>query len=241
MLIIAKNTSSLSPLLGGEYIDPEFLEMGSMSMQDALHCPSNIIADKLAHQITRNPNDLRSHTQRIVIFIEQHQPIALFSSLIDLFLILGEKGVALRKRMLLSAKHVLAEHQFELLRHAFLTGLNKEIALSEASQSLLRTGSKNTSPFIQKTVPNSQSSLDPIQQAQSYLEYGQIDEARLLLQEIIIEEPQQLVCHQELVSIFKKLADKDLFISFYKQLLESDMQLPLIWQQLAEEFNYERS
>lgn len=237
MEIVIKKEASLAVLMDVEYIDPEFLILSNMSLQDSLHCPPEVVLDKLAHQITRSPNDLRSHTQRILILIEQNKVVALYGSLIDLFLVLGAKGVALRKRMLLSAKSVLPDPQFDFLWQSLSNGLRT--TLCETEQSLLSQGRKNTTPFIDKKILHTERSIHPLEQARSYLEYGQVDEARILLERVIIEEPDVLEYQQDLVEIFQKLKNRTLFISFYQQLLELGITLPLMWQQLAQEFNYE--
>lgn len=239
MEILVKNNAPLIILMEGEYIDPEFLKMGQLSMQDSLHCPPNIIADKLAHQITRFPNDLRSHTQRIIIFIEQCKIEALYSGLVDLFLILGDKGAALRKRLLLMARSVLPDHQFDFLQQALSAGLDSNISVIDANQSILSHGRKNKTPFIAKNSIDASISIGLMEQVDSYLEYGQLDEARLLLEKSLLENPLQQEGHQDLAVIFQKMANKALFVSFYEELLKLDVTLPLIWEQVADGFNDE--
>jgi tetratricopeptide (TPR) repeat protein len=238
MDIIAKHTYLPALLKDGEYIDPEFLTLDNMSMQDSLHCPSSVIANKLAHQITRSHNDLRSHVQRIFIFIEQAKPDAAFSGLVDLFLVLEDKGSALKKRMLLSAKQLLSEEQFDFLRQSLSLGLVSNTHLKKARYSILTDGRKSNESFIHKVVLPEDRPTDVIEQARSYLEYGQIDQARIMLEQAILDEPEKVEYQQELLDIFQKLADRVLFISFYEQLLERKKVLPLLWQQLAEDFNY---
>lgn len=239
MEILTKKTPEIVTLVDGEFVDPEFLKLRSMSMQESHFCPPSVIASKLAHKITRFPDDLRSHTQRIFIFIEQDKRLAVYSSLIDLFLILEEKGAALRTRMLFSAKHILSDQQFEFLQQSLLLGLRGDVTLTTSNQSLLSQGRKNTRPFVQKNTVNKPQAINVIGQARSYLEYGQIDEARVMLQDAILESPEELEYHQDLLEIFRKIADRDLFISFYEQLLKPDSTLPIMWEQMAEEFNYE--
>jgi len=239
MDILTKSLHGESRLINGEHSDPVFLKTKHLLIKPPPHYSSKTISNRLAHQITRSPKDLRSHTQRIFVFITERNEAALYSSLIDLFLVLGNKGLSLRKIMLLNSRDILAKKQFEFLQQRLHTGLDSEQSIPNSNQSILSSGRKNKNIFIKKCSSNHTDGISTLEQVQSYLEYGQLDEARELLQESILTNPLQLEHHQELIGIFKNLEDSVLFNSFYQKLLKLEMPLPLAWEELAAKYNYE--
>ena len=54
----------------------------------------------LERKIQRNPRDLLAHTRRILLNYEARDEKACYGALIDLFLILGSRGLAIRENLL---------------------------------------------------------------------------------------------------------------------------------------------
>jgi hypothetical protein len=54
-------------------------------------------ADYLAHCVARNPGDLRAHARRIAVHHALGEDQELAAAVIDLFIVLGDKGVALKR------------------------------------------------------------------------------------------------------------------------------------------------
>jgi hypothetical protein len=70
----------------------------------------------LAHTIARRPKDLRLHVERILLYAESGDP-DMIGALGDLFLVLGDKGLPLRRRMLALARPFLSKtDQYRLQR-----------------------------------------------------------------------------------------------------------------------------
>ena len=234
-----KDDSKLVEMSEGEFIEPAFLQKNKLFLSDS-HCLPTMITDKLAHKITRFPNDLRSHIQRIFIFIEHKKNESVYSSLIDLFLVLGDKGAALRKRMLSSAQFLLSETQFSVLSQSFSSDSFPQSSLVDISQSVLSSGNNSGMPFILKVDESEDDINTIIDEARSYLEYGQLGEAINALQEAVITYPNKLELQYDLLEIFQKTHDKAGFIDCYEQLIDKGLYLPPLWQQLAKEFGYEK-
>jgi len=230
-------TGKESPVeMEGEIIEPAFLTQHSLSSQSAEE--SIVEADYLAHQITRNSSDLHSHTQRIFHFIEKKEDKALYSALVDLFLILGDKGLPLRKRMLISAHTLLSDEEFDCLKQSLSCGLSSGANITMPQQKGIQS---NSLPFVQKVKSNVNNQLSPIDEARSYVGYGQFDEAITTLKNAILANPRQLALHNDLLEIFQKTAEKEPFISFYEQLLNNKITLPPLWKKTAEEFCYKKA
>ena len=218
----------------GEVVEPVFL-VANQSI-DSL----SVIANHLAHQITKNNNDLRSHTQRIYLFIKHQQSTAIYSALVDLFLVLGINGLALRKRILGNARASLSDLEFNALGRSLFSGLTTEIGLPRANLALLIKGLGGShQQFIHRNDKGISAFTNASDEARSHIENGQLEQAQLVLQQAIVDYPQQLNLHYDLLEILEKMADKDQFSSTYKQLLEHSIVLPPQWQEMAQKFGVE--
>ena len=219
-----------------EIIEPAFLRMDALSSQKI----AIDLSDYFSHQITRNPTNLRSHTQRIFYFIENRKSLELYSALVDLFFILGDKGAALRKRMLISAYSLLSEHERESLKQCLASNFKSISNLAFAPKSLLTNGvNVAMSPFILKVETAEKRKTNPADEARDYLENGQLDEAISTLQNAILLNPRHLTLHNDLLEIFQRMRDKKVFSSFYEILLERKVSLPFRWRELALELENE--
>ena len=218
----------------GEVIEPVFLKADQSI--DSL----SVIANHLAHQITKNNNDLRSHTQRIHLFIKHQQSKAIYSALVDLFLVLGINGLALRKRMLGNAQTLLSDLEFSALGRSLLSGLITEVGLPRAKLALLIKGLGGVHlQFIHHNDKVKSVFTNASDEARSHIDHGQLEQAQLVLQQAIVAHPQQLNLHYALLEILEKMGDKDQFSSTYKQLLEHSIVLPPQWKEMAQKFGIE--
>ena len=235
-MIVVQKQQGLVTLQQDEFLDPEFLTLQSLSVQEALYCPPEIVTEKLAHRITQKPTDLRSHVQRIFIFSTQADTSRTFSALVDLFLALGKSGYALRKRLLQLSKPYLFDEQYHSLQSSLNNGVVDETDLPQAEQSLLRKGKKNNQAFIVKRDQNKADEVTVMEQVQSYIEFGQIEQAKALLQQTIIDTAGDDAYFEQLLEIFQKTEDKGGFAYFYQQLQHNRITIPDAWQQFKREF-----
>ena len=202
----------------GDIVEPDFLTPVALSA----HKTEN--SNDFSHQNLGGPaDDLRSHTQQIFHFLEQKDNKSIYGALVDLFLVLGNKGLALRKRMLISARTLLTDGEFDSLKQSLSLGLKSE------SQSIPVQQSSNDKLEI----------FSAIDEAKNYMEYGQFEAAVNILQEAILLNPRRLALHHDLLEIFQKGAKKELFISFYEELLNIKIALPPLWKKVAQDFGYE--
>ena len=133
---------------------------------------------------------------------------------------------------------MLSDEEFDSLKKSLSLGLQSESQVPIAQQALLTKG--HLLPFIKKVESNKASFSNASDEARSYIEYGQLDEAIVVLKEAILRNPRQLALHNDLLEIFQKTAEKESFISFYEQLLSHKIPLPPLWKKVAQEFTYEQ-
>lgn len=133
----------------------------------------------LAHRIIDNPRDLRAHVQRILLLLAAGDEITLRASLVDLFIVLGDKGQALKTRMLDCASPLLSKTVAAFLRKHLATGFKPwDSAVSAMRMSLLSLGYIGRHELVERSgVTMSGGSLDALAAARASLEYGQLEVA----------------------------------------------------------------
>jgi Tfp pilus assembly protein PilF len=75
-----------------------------------------------------------------------------------------------------------------------------------------------------------------LQEAQEHLEYGQIDEAREVLEAAILKDPQRPELHQDLLEIYRSTRAKEAFQSMRERIDTDSNPAAAAWQALADLF-----
>lgn len=183
----------------------------------------------LSHHICRYPQDLRAHTQRILL---AHREAALHDrlagSLLDLFIALGKAGAQLKGHLLERVGGQLPEAE----RQALETLLQQEGDAGHwLAGSVLATG-QGGRPVqlvtVQRTAAVAQyaSVMDEVL---ACLEYGQVDAARGLLELEVLAGRADDVMQQELVNIYEHTRDKDALSRMVKHMQDKGQAVPPLW------------
>jgi len=187
----------------------------------------------LSHCVSRNPQDLKSHVQRISLHLNLQNADAAWGALIDVFLVLQANGKALKQRLLDSAHKLLGDRRHMFLHGRLESGLSSKDRSPESIHSVLSAGSIESLQLIGRADGNSIQARDPLTEAQEYLEYGQIEEAQTILQAAIRREPSRAELHYELLTIYRGTRDEDAFASMHGSLVPGENPVPEAWIELA--------
>ncbi len=191
----------------------------------------------LSHHVRRYPQDLRAHTQRILL--AQHETLRgrLAGSLQDLFLSLGNAGSLLRERLFSLVKDDLSR-QDELF---FQQWLETSAELGDHQQwregSVLSTG-QETSVVKLLTVERWQETAqysNVMEEVFACLEYGQIDTARELLEVEVLAGNTDEAMEQELVNIYQYTRSKDGLDTMIKQMQDAGREVSALWLEKQQE------
>ena len=90
-----------------------------------------------AHQISRTPTDLLTHTRRILYHIAIKDSSGVHGALLDLYLVLGDKGYELRRRMYQKARLFFSSEQKEHFVFYQRTGIDRTQPLPACKDSVL--------------------------------------------------------------------------------------------------------
>ncbi|WP_295388592.1 hypothetical protein [uncultured Thiodictyon sp.] len=104
-------TAPLPEDLGQPGMEPIFWQGADHNLLVPDWYPPGPMIEHLAYSVARTPADLTAHTRRVLLCLNQADPAALFGSLADLFIALGQRGEALRRRLFDLARPLLPEAQ----------------------------------------------------------------------------------------------------------------------------------
>lgn len=102
----------------------------------------------LAMRVARQPYDLRAHAQRVRLLAEAGEGARLFGALVDLFLVLGDKGGELRAALLTLARPALDADDHAWLQSRLAAGLPREAGLPFALGSVVAHGAYGSGPLV---------------------------------------------------------------------------------------------
>lgn len=192
---------------------------------------SNDTGDYLARQVARAPGDLCRHIQRINLFLQQEAGEETYGALLDLFIVLGPKGLPLRWRMLRAAKHCLSTEQYQALRQHLESGVHATDAMPIGGNSMLSKGLTGSNQLVVNEAVAAELERDPLVESREHLEYGQVEEARELLEKAVLEEPWRGDLQTELLEIYRYTRDEKNLAAMRTRLEAMDITLPDTWQE----------
>jgi hypothetical protein len=210
----------------------EFMFFSKSSVQRCLswHYAQKYSLDYFEHQVSKKPTNLLSHIQRIFFCYHENLSEQLYASLLDFFLILNGYGKEARLRMFQGSKSRLSpEHRKQLSRL-----LNGEIDSVDKLQgnrySLLDKGLSGTSNLISRvSASKSSEKLDALKIAQDFIEYSQLEEARVVLEIAIMEKLDSEEIHEELLSLYHSTEDIANFQKMYTHVKQQDSFMLKTW------------
>lgn len=216
-----------------------YLQLGASNQ----HAMENLI-----FTIARDSSDLRAHVQRIALQIRLRDESGLYGALVDLFITLGDKGISIRKRMLAQAKEFLTDKHFFLLNGVLERGIRDTDPLPDCNNSVLSRGYIGNNNFIVESASKSHwqqtdlqqtndSQTDPKQEANDCLSYGQIEEARKILETAVLQEPWREDLQSDLLEIYWATRDLNGCQAMYTKLADKFIPTHYAWIQTVKCIN----
>ncbi len=216
--------------------DPAFRLSGSRGLQIGATGRGTRALDHFAHVISKNSADLLVHVQRINLYVTQSDPNGVCGALLDLFLVLGAKGTALRKRMCEIAAPSLSHTAREFFSDNLASGVSATDVLPISPTSVLSRGLRGTTDLVQRVGVSGVVTRDPLDEANECLEYGQIDAARRILEAAVLEQPDRAELHNDLLEIYQRTEDGENFHGMYEKLSARHNPLADSWELMAASF-----
>lgn len=191
----------------------------------------------LSHRVTCNSKDLVAHVHRVIAHYHAGSPNDLYGALLDLYITLGNKGFALRKRMYEKFAPYLQRDHRATLRKGLQSGLKAGDSVPDSVISRFKPPNLGNVYLVEKLSDDVvRVDFDALDEARDLIDSGFIDEARMLLEEILTSQPECEETNKELLDIYKYTKNKEDFFATKARLQAIPVALSGAWEALAEKF-----
>lgn len=202
--------------------------------------PDHLLARSLpflTHRVTCNSKDLVAHVHRVVAHYYSGSSDGLYGALLDLYITLGSKGFALRKRMYEKfAPYLQSEHR-AALRKGLQSGLKAEDNVPDSPASRFKHPNLGNTYLVEKRGDDIvRVDFDALDEARDLIDSGFIDEARMLLEEILSSQPECDETNKELLDIYRYTKNKEAFFATRERMADHVLAMESSWDELAEKF-----
>lgn len=189
------------------------------------------VLDMLGHRIRDNPGDLRSHTRRILLLIERAEASALYGAMADLYIVLGSHGQALKKRLYHLAEPRLSRTAAAFLKKTMGSGIQPwDMSIAHLRTSLLCLCYTGVCEVVHRAAADARAGYaNALEEAAASLEYGQVDEAREVLEKALREDPYGDEVAEELLKIYQGTRDEKSFARMRSFFRDSQLPVPDSW------------
>ncbi len=190
----------------------------------------------LEHCIERNPRNLRAHAERVLMHRDRGDAVAVNGALVDLFVVLGENGRALRDRLLESVKDLLADADYSFLRARLENGLGRSDVSNSAARSCLSHQVAGTTRIVRKRHASAPRSTSLVELARESIANGDDDAALDLLEGALQDDPGRADVCRELLALYESGDYRERFFAAYASYIGRGLATPRRWRRLAYNF-----
>ncbi len=190
--------------------------------------------EHLGHRVSRAPHDLKVHLHRIIASHYSRQLESLYGALLDLFIVLDKKGFLLRQRLFNKFAASLPDDQSTALKQALMLGAGKLKSLPHSDRSRFSKGVVGSINLVIKTGEPSEHQFSVLDEARDLIDSGLIDDARMILEQAIIQQPDDQHTSRELLELYRYTKNTDAFAAIYAQLNDLPLALADEWDALAD-------
>jgi hypothetical protein len=197
----------------------------------------NSFSKYLINKVRRNPRDLRAHVQRTFLLLAKGDIEALYGALIDLFIILGDRGIELRKNLVTRSKPILKNHQYEFLMAHMESGLDTNEPLPINTFSSLSKGQAGTSNIVRPKHSNfNASSTSPVELAKQQILQKDWFTAMVILENALQQDPGDVAVCRQLLDLYKQQNTRETFYRTYSTHIGRRLALPEAWRETEQFF-----
>jgi len=226
-----------SVVLNDIAVDPYLLIQKHTALQLSRLVDRDAALSCLGHRILGKPADLRAHVQRILLLVKDGDGAALYSALLDLMISLGANGRALKQQMLRLAEPLLAPATMAFFREHLDRGVAPDDPqVRRVKGALLRVSHVAGVPLVTRAGEQSTQLVSVMDQANSLLEYGQLEQAVELLENALLQDPDQESEAELLLGLYRLLREEARWHGMCEQLQINFNRLPAAWAKKPEHF-----
>lgn len=186
------------------------------------------ILNALVFRVARKPQDLTAHVRRIYFCYQNALVEPLYAALLDLLIVLDNKGKDLSRRLVLGSRSLLNAEQFSSL-NTFRGGQDQA---RENRFGLFTKGLIGTARLVEVTQ-KAQVQHDYLRLAHDFIEFSQLDEAIAILEQGVEATPGRQDLQTLLLELYQSTQCRERFQKFHERIRASGAPLNNGWQRLA--------
>lgn len=203
----------------------------SLHMPDVVEDPQGFRRYMLG-MLRRYPSDLKRHVQYILSLLDAPQKDyeAIYAGLLDLFIVLEDKGLALRQRLLTLARPFLSHEDEDFFRRHMESGITASTPLSHGRGSSFTRAYAGEVGFVRKLDEGRGAGFASLyDEALSLIDYGDLEEAKSLLVTALKSDPVDEPVAAELVSLCERMGDQDTLSAMAAWFMANNLDMPKCW------------
>lgn len=209
-------------------VDPVFTYQRAGRLDSAYGADPVAAWRHLSSRVARDPLDLESQVRRVLLSAHEPHRDQAFGALLDLFLALGDKGEGLRRIMLDAVRFCLADDERHFLEAHLVGGLSRRATLPGGTGSVLDSAVIGSIHPVGQQRRTAQAA-SRVEDAIALLDQGDLPAAQALLEEALLDDPDDGTALQELQAIYRHSRDDAAKASLQTRLLERHGRLPGQW------------
>ena len=228
--VIMRNRDSALPRQPGDPREAHFQAAGNTRVRLAPQGNQAGLFSYLSQEVKRRPKDLRVHMQRINLATDTARELMLYGALVDLFIVLGDAGSALKQRCLTQADKVLDTSTQQFLAEHAAAGLSaNDPAIAHIRHAVLSLGFTGTPRIISKQAQSTSRYQNAYDEAAACIEYGQLEQAQQILETATRRGDDDPRIHRQLLEIYQHTHNHDALQTMRQWLLDNTRSLPDGW------------
>lgn len=190
----------------------------------------------LSRHVARYPNNLRVHTQRILLAEDSMLRHCLKGALIDLSLSLNGKGEYFSHQLLEMIKDSLSDEDYSYFKKSFgEESKNRKKYQNWVNGSVMANGADDGKLLVTFDRGEQEAFSSKLEEARSCMEYGQLEEAIDILETEMLSHPDDRDIEAELLNLYQYMRDKSRFDNLSNKLKEQNVEFSEAWLATATE------
>lgn len=192
---------------------------------------------QLSRYIAQRPHDLRSHAQRLILCQDEALTDYILGALLDLHLVMGSLGQPFTQKLFDYVKPSLSDSDYDYFSQYFVGDHVNDVDIYNPwyKGSVLTNGTGKGVLLVEATLQQEEAKeeqvTNPLDEARSCLEYGELETAQEILEQELLAFPDNHEVEEELINIYYYTRDAKQLEHMTRKLQEVGVEPSEFWKQ----------
>jgi hypothetical protein len=192
---------------------------------------------RLDHDVVRNRVALILHVQRLLLYLQEQDADGAWGALLDMFIVLGERGRDLRQSMVHRASPLLGAQRIAFFEAHLEGGIGEFDVLPDVSSSRLSRGLCGHLSLVSRSDKDVPTAQDQFELAEQCLHDGQVTEAVVLLEGLVKAAPARMEVTQLLLDVYRRGQFKHRLFALLPHMSDAPDEVREAWRACARELD----